>query len=119
LRRAKERTKTRDKEDLRAVRSVGFRSFSPWVFLRVRPWIDSLSRTLVPDGSSSYDGKLRYVEDVRELPVFDDNDTLEPRVTRPVGDKRRKGGSFHKGLSWKLLVIATVVNVAESLKVLK
>lgn len=30
--------------------SFGFRSPSPWVFLRVRPWIDSLSRKLVPDG---------------------------------------------------------------------
>lgn len=47
------------------MRSFGFRSLSPWVFLRVRPWIDSLSRKLVLDGSSSYEGELYYVEDTR------------------------------------------------------
>lgn len=67
--------------------SFGFRSPSPWVFLRVRQWIDSLSRKLVLDGSWSYDGELYYVEDTRGPLAFDDNDTLEPRVTRPVGDE--------------------------------
>jgi len=65
--------------------SFDFRSPSP--FLRVGPWIDSLSRKLVPDGSSSYDGELHYVEDARGPLAFDDNDTLEPRVTRPVGNE--------------------------------
>lgn len=84
--------------------SFGFRSSSPWVFLRVRPWIDSLSRTLVPDGSLSYDSELRYAEDARGPLAFDDNDTLEPRVTRPVGDEERRGASFQKGPSWRVLV---------------
>lgn len=46
--------------------SFDFRSPSPWEFLRVRPWIDSLSHKLVPDGSLSYDGKLYYEEDARD-----------------------------------------------------
>lgn len=43
--------KTRDKEeDHRAAWSFSFRDLSPWVFLRVRSWIDSLCRGLfVPD----------------------------------------------------------------------
>lgn len=90
---AKERTRrsTRDKEDHRA--SFGFRSSSPWVFLRVRPWIDSLSRTIVSDGSWSY-----TTWRTRANPLaFDDNDTLEPRVTRPVGDESREKEEVSKG----------------------
>lgn len=95
--------------------SFGFRSSSPWVFLRVRPWIDSLSRTLVPDGSLSYDSELRYVEDARGPLAFDDNDTLEPRVTRPVGDEERRGASFQRGLAGGCWFIATVIGVAKTL----
>lgn len=62
----------------------------PWVFLRVRPWIDSLSGRLVPDGSWSYDSELYYVEDVRGPLTFDDNDILEPRVTGPEGRREEE-----------------------------
>lgn len=42
-------------------------------------------------GVASYDGELRYVEDaIASGPLsFDNNDTLEPRVTRPVGDEEQ------------------------------
>lgn len=72
-------------------------SLSPWVFLRVRPWIDSLSRELVLDRN---DDELQLRGgDPRDSLAFNDNDTPEPRVTGPVGDEVEKRSKFPNGPS--------------------
>lgn len=51
----------------RGVVFPSFRDLSPWVFLRVRPWIDSLCRT-------EKRRRAHYVEDARGPLAFNYND---------------------------------------------
>lgn len=71
-----------------ASRFPGSLFLSPWVFLRVRPWIDSLSRELVLDRN---DDESSYVEEIRAI--------LSRSTTTTPSSRERRGASFRTGLA--------------------
>lgn len=69
-------------------------SLSSWVFLRVRPWIDSLSRKLVLDRN---DDESHYVEETRAILARSTITTPWSNGTR--GRRVKKKSKFPNGPS--------------------